>query len=93
MGWGIGIGIGWPMASSSSNSNLGYFSIISSCKGNIIDNWTSQLIDTSIYSEGDYVDGIPPSGGYDRYILGVIQQTPGIEIAELYGPPFTKCFD
>jgi hypothetical protein len=91
MGLGIGIGMGWPNASSSSNSNLGYFSIVVSCKGATIDNWTSQLIDTSIYSEGDYVEGIPPGGGGDRYILGVIQQTPGSEIAELFGPAFTGC--
>jgi hypothetical protein len=90
MGFGIGIGIGWPMASSSSNSNLGYFSIIDSCKGPL-DNWTSQLIDVSTYNEGDYVDGIPPGGGVNRFILGAIQQTPGTQIAELYGPAFTGC--
>ena len=91
MGLGIGIGMGWPNASASNQSNLGYFSIVGSCKGTEIDNWTSQLIDTSIYSEGDYVEGTPPGGGTNRFILGAIQQTPGSQIAELYGPAFTGC--
>lgn len=91
MGFGIGIGIGWPNASNSSNSNLGYFSILSSCKGAEVNNWTSQLIDTSIYNEGDYVDAIPPDGGGDKLLLGPIQKTPGDRIAELYGPAYTSC--
>jgi hypothetical protein len=92
MGFGNGIGIGWPMASSGSTPVvMGYFSIMGSCKGAITIGWTSQLIDTSLYNEGDYVDGIAPFGGTDRYILGEIRQKSGPEIAELYGPAHIGC--
>jgi hypothetical protein len=91
MGWGIGIGIGWPTTSSSSTPTLGYFSITGSCEGALEKGVTSQLIDVSTYNVGDYVNGIRPSGGIRRYILGSIQETPGIQIAELFGPAFTGC--
>jgi hypothetical protein len=90
MGWGNGIGIGWGTRGNSP-AVLGYFSIIGSCKGSILEDPTSQLIDISTYSEGDYVDGIPPGGGSNRYILGEIRQNPGTEIIELFGPAFTGC--
>ena len=93
MGFGNGIGIGWPNTSASSGPPIvmGYFSIMGSCKGAFGIDWTSQLIDTSLYNEGDYVDGITPFGGSDRYILGEIRQKPGPEIAELYGPAHIGC--
>ena len=92
MGWGIGNGIGWPNASAQGvPAIMGYFSIIDSCKGPVIAGITSQLIDISIYNEGDYVDYTNPKGDTNRFLLGEILQTPGAQIIELSGPSYSSC--
>ena len=91
MGLGIGIGMGWPMASSSRGVNLGYFAITARCGLPPLKNRTTQLVDTSIYHTGDYVDGVDDKGNTFRWLLGEIVPTPGLKIIEISGPTYISC--
>ena len=93
MGLGNGIGIGWPMASSSSSANLGYFTITEIC-GRIDPRpimATSQLINTNLYNQGDYVDASDNRGNYFRVCLGGIVLEPSRNPFTISGPTYTSC--
>lgn len=91
MGFGNGIGIGWPMASSSRGANLGYFNFAERCGEILPRDRTTQLVDTSIYHTGDYVDGVDGLGNTFRWLLGEIVPTPGDHIIEISGPTYISC--
>jgi hypothetical protein len=91
MGFGNGIGIGWPMTSSSRGANLAYFSIADRCFEPIVTDWTTQLVDTSIYHTGDYVDGVDDRGNTFRWLLGPKVLVPGDTIIIISGPTYTSC--
>lgn len=93
MGWN-GIGIGWPNASASAGPPVPtyvYFAIAGMCGANVPGNWTTQLVDTSIYHTGDYVGGFDNKGNEARFLLGEIVLEPGVLIMEISGPTYTSC--
>ena len=90
MGFGIGVGIGWG-ARGNSPAVLGCFSIAEKCGGILPRNLTTQLVDTSIYHTGDYVDGVDDKGNTFRWLLGEIVPEPGERIIEISGPTYISC--
>lgn len=92
MGFGNGIGIGWPMASSGSTPVvMGYFSIDNYCDGRPVEEGiTSQLIDTSLYNVGDYVENIEEDGTRTGVLLGEIVFNTG-GIIQISGPAYVGC--
>ena len=90
MGLGIGIGMGWGTRGNSP-AVLGYFIIAGRCGLPTLKNRTTQLVDTSIYHTGDYVDGVDDKGNTFRWLLGEIVPTPGLKIIEISGPTYISC--
>jgi len=90
MGWGQGIGIGWPNASASNQSQMVYFSIEGICGGDTMPTYTTQLVDSSIYQTGDFVDFVV-NQTTGRVALGDIVETPGEIIFNISGQTYTGC--
>ncbi len=86
----MGIGIGWPNASASNQSQMVYFAIEAICGGDTLPTYTTQLVDSSIYQTGDFVDFVagPQTG---RLALGNIVETPGNKIFNISGQTYTGC--
>jgi len=91
MSWGIGIGIGWPNASASNQTQMVYFAIEAICGGIVFPGSTTQLVDSSIYQNGDFVDFDNGGGNNGRVILGEVVENPGDEIFNIYGTVYTSC--
>ena len=86
MGWGNGISIGWPNTSAQSVPPImAYFTIDEVCGGSAL-GVTTQLVNSSIYSTGDYVDTLE---GF-RVKLGTETITPSIAF-NIFGPVYTSC--
>ena len=87
----MGIGIGWPNASASNQTQMVYFAIEAVC-GNIVNpDSTTQLVDSSIYQNGDYVDFDNGGAATGRVVLGEIAENPGSSIYNISGPAYTSC--
>jgi len=93
MGWGMSMGIGWPNASASAGPPvvMGYFEIASLCSGILVPGTTSQLVDTSLYSPGDYVAYNTEIGYLAGLQLGNIVSAPSDEVLIISGPVYTGC--
>jgi hypothetical protein len=89
----MGIGIGWPNASASNQSQMVYFGIEEVCgEGPSIWVKTTQLVDSSVYQTGDYVDfDNGPEGETGRVLLDRPIANPGEIIYNIYGPVYTSC--
>ena len=87
----MGIGIGWPNASASNDFQGVYFAIEGICGGDALPGYTTQLVDSSIYQTGDFVDF--DNGGFDvgRVILGEIVYEVGETVFNISGPVYTSC--
>ena len=91
MGWGNGMSIGWPNASNQNTpGEMVYFAIEEACSSFITFGITSQLVDSSIYHTGDFVQS---DTIMDRVRLGYSQNSPGGTIYEISGPTFTDCLN
>jgi hypothetical protein len=90
MGFGIGIGIGWG-ARGNSPAVLGYFIIAGRCDGAVAKKSSTQLVNTSIYYTGNYVDGVDGGGNTSRFLLGEMVPVPGDNIVEISGPTYISC--
>jgi hypothetical protein len=87
----MGIGIGWPNASASNQSQMVYFGIAGVCSG-VTPSGSTQLVDSSVYQTGDYVEfDNGPFGETGRVILG--EQIAEYEnpIYNIYGSVYTSC--
>ena len=86
----MGIGIGWPNASASNTFQGVYFAIEGICGGDTLPGYTTQLVDSSIYQTGDFVD-FEISAETGRLILGDIVETIGDTVFNISGPVYTSC--
>ena len=87
----MGIGIGWPNASASNQSQMVYFTIEAICVGLVALDSTTQLVDSSIYQNGDYVDFDNGGGAAGRVVLGEITENLGTSIYNISGTTYTSC--
>ena len=86
----MGIGIGWPNASASNQTQMVYFAIEGICGGDTLPGYTTQLVDSSIYQTGDFVD-FEINDQTGRLILGDIVETIGDTVFNISGPVYTSC--
>ena len=84
----MGIGIGWPNASASNQSQMVYYTIQGACGGIVRPGATTQLVDSSIYQTGDYVDY---NDGAGRIQLGDATLEIGDPILNISGSVYTGC--
>lgn len=88
----MGIGIGWPNASASNQPEMVYFQIAEVCSGIVPPSGTTQLVNSSVYQTGDYVEfDNGPSGETGRVRLGGQTVDPENPIYNIYGPVYTSC--
>jgi len=88
MAWN-GIGIGWPNATSVATpvpANV-YYNILSVCSG-LPDNMSTNLVNPSVYTTGDYVYSTTINDGV---LLGDLQLAPGNIQVEIIGPTYSGC--
>jgi hypothetical protein len=86
----MGIGIGWPNASASNQSQMVYFRIAGICgDGPVLPGKTTQLVNSSIYKTGDYVE-YTNDEITGRVWLGTPVPMPGV-IYNISGPVYNSC--